>query len=198
MISWFARDYSRRKDVGPVLHGLVLLPSRCQLLKTWRRSWRASVPWNLRPVNSCSQSPPCSTSERLPAPCQRPCCGKAKSATPAGNCGQGGLAFQRSPLCFPKALLFALEIILDWMINSHHDRSQALQSTLYLVRYKNTAFKKLLLNENLNTGHLVVINEFGNSPNTIYLFHFDIYEFSFTVNYFHPKVFYYCPQAYIY
>lgn len=59
-------------------------------------------------------------------------------------------------------------------------------------------FKKLLLNENFNTGHLVVINEAGSSPNAICLFHFDIYEFSFTVNYFHPKVYYYCPQAYIY
>lgn len=74
------------------------------------------------------------------------------------------------------------------MINSNHDRSQALQSTLYLVGYKNSGLKKLLLNENFNTGHLVVINEVGNGPNAIYLFHFDIYEFSFTANYFHPKV----------
>lgn len=82
------------------------------------------------------------------------------------------------------------------MINSHHDRSQALQSVLHLVKYKNSVFKKLL-NVNFNTGHLVVINEVGNSPNTICLSHFDIYEFSFTINYFHLKVYYYCPQAYI-
>lgn len=37
-ISWFARDYYGRKDVRLVLHGLVLLPFRCQLLKTWQRS----------------------------------------------------------------------------------------------------------------------------------------------------------------
>lgn len=96
--------------------------------------------------------------------------------------------FPKISLLISKSLLFVLEIILDWMINSDHDRSQALQSSLYLVRYKNCGFKKLLLHENFNTDHLVVINEVGNSPNTIYLFHFDIYEFSFTVNYFHPKV----------
>lgn len=49
-----------------------------------------------------------------------------------------------SPL-ISKALLFVLEIILDWMINSDHDRSQALQSTLYLVRYKNSGFKKIII-----------------------------------------------------
>lgn len=38
-------------------------------------------------------------------------------------------------------MLFILEIILDWMINSNHDRFQALQSTLYLVRYKNSGLK---------------------------------------------------------
>lgn len=84
------------------------------------------------------------------------------------------------------------------MTNRNHDRFQALQSVLYLVRYKNSGFKKLLLNENFNTGHLVVINEVGNGPTTIYLSHFDIYEFSFTVNYFHPKVKYYCPPVYVY
>lgn len=81
-----------------------------------------------------------------------------------------------------------MEIILDWMINSSHDRFQALQSVLYLVRYKNSGFKKLLLNENFNTSHLVMINEVGNGPNPICLSHFDVYEFSFAVNYFHPKV----------
>lgn len=95
---------------------------------------------------------------------------------------------QTSPLISKALLLFVLEIIRDWMINSNHDRSQTLQSTLYLVRYKNSGFKNLLLNENFNTSHLVVRNEVGNSPNIIYLFHFDIYEFSFTVNYFHSKV----------
>lgn len=77
-------------------------------------------------------------------------------------------AFPKSPLWLQKALLFVLEIILDWMINRDHDRSPALQSTLYLGRYKNSGFKKLLLNENFNTGHLVVINEVGKSPNTCF------------------------------
>lgn len=54
------------------------------------------------------------------------------------------------------------------MIKSDHDRSQVLQSTLYLGRYKSGGLKKLLLNENFNTGHLGVINEVGNSPNTCF------------------------------
>lgn len=98
-----------------------------------------------------------------------------------------------SPLMSKALLLFVLEIIHDCMINSDHDRSQTLQSTLYLVRYKNSGLKNLLVNENFYTGHLVVINEVGNSPNIIYLFHFDICEFSFTVNYFHSNAYYYCP-----
>ena len=47
----------------------------------------------------------------------------------------------KSPLWFQKAMLFVLGIILDWMINSNHDRFQALQSTLYLVGYKNSGLK---------------------------------------------------------
>lgn len=54
------------------------------------------------------------------------------------------------------------------MIKSDRDRSQALQSTLYLGRYKNSGFKKLPFNENFNTGHLVVINEVGDSPDTCF------------------------------
>lgn len=77
-------------------------------------------------------------------------------------------AFPRSPYWLQKAPLFVLEIILDWMINHDHDRSPALQSTPYLGRYKSSGFKKLLLNENCNTGHLVVINEVGSSPNTCF------------------------------
>lgn len=84
-ISWCASDDYGRTDIGLVLHGLVLLPFRCQLLRTWRRSWRASVPWNRRPVNFCNQFPPCSTSERLPMPCRRTSFGKGKNATPAGD-----------------------------------------------------------------------------------------------------------------
>lgn len=109
------------------------LPFRCQLLKIWPRSWKASALWNLRPANFCSQFPPCSTSELLPTPCQRTSCGKERNAIPAGNCkvNHGRLSKNLLPW-FQKALLFVLEIILDRMINSNHDRSQALQSILYV------------------------------------------------------------------
>lgn len=53
--------------------------------------------------------------------------------------------FPKISLLISKALLFVLEIVLDWMINSDHDGSQALQSTLYLVRYKNSGFKKIII-----------------------------------------------------
>ena len=116
--SWFARDDYRRKDVCPILHGLVLLPFRCQLLKTWRRSWRASVPWNLRPVNFYSRFPPCSTSELLPTPCQRTSCGKERNAIPAGNCKVNhGLLSKNLPSDFKRSCcLFWKLFLIGWLI----------------------------------------------------------------------------------